>query len=566
MVSRKLAGLLIVVEGPDGVGKSTICRAIENRLGTAGHNILHLSFPGKLPGTVGELVCRVHHDEGPNRVKDISNLAKQALHVAAHIDAIDRQIIPALEAGKTVLLDRFWWSAWVYGLVGGCERRRLKALIDAERAAWGRVLPNVAILLRCPHPINRNDPPRHWKQLAAEYDRLSERERGQYAICVIDNTGTKNETVEAVMSKIPNPHLKNRDSQLKMSFSRGQPGSSAGGSSHILPLKPTVVYDTYWRFAAERQRIFFKRIEGRPQPWTQDPVLSQYKFTNAYRAADRVSQYLIRRVIYRDDLPRGADEVFFRIMIFKLFNKIETWEMLEAALGAIALHNYAFERYDRVLTRAMTRGDAIYSAAYIMPSGGRKLGHERKHRNHLVLLERMIADAVPDRLTECRGMQQTFELLKSYPTIGDFLAYQYATDINYSEITNFSESDFVVPGPGALDGIKKCFSDLGGLNEPEVIKFMVDNQEREFARLGLEFLSLWGRPLKLIDCQNLFCEVDKYARVWHPEIQGVSGRSRIKQRLVAKPGLPAPWYPPKWGLNERIGEWIAGISAHRVQV
>ena len=63
--------------------------------------------------------------------------------------------------------------------------------------------------------------------------------------------------------------------------------------------------------------------------------------------------------------------------------------------------------------------------------------------------------------------------------------------------------EFVVPGPGARDGISKCFNDLGGLSEVEIIKLMADRQESEFERLGLEFRSLWGRPLQLIDCQNL---------------------------------------------------------------
>ena len=152
-------------------------------------------------------------------------------------------------------------------------------------------------------------------------------------------------------------------------------------------------------------------------------------------------------------------------------------------------------------------------------------------------------------------MQQAFTLLKSYPGIGDFLAYQYVTDINYSELTDFSEAEFVVPGPGALDGIRKCFHDIGSLNKPEIIKFMADRQEREFKRLGLTFRSLWDRRLQLIDCQNIFCEVDKYARVGHPEIEGVSRRSRIKQRFDPKPSLPPPWYPPKWDLNDKIAEW-----------
>ena len=61
---------------------------------------------------------------------------------------------------------------------------------------------------------------------------------------------------------------------------------------------------------------------------------------------------------------------FFWIILFKFFNKIETWEAIEAEVGAVTFKDYAFKRYDRILKRAMENGIAIYSAAYIMPSGG----------------------------------------------------------------------------------------------------------------------------------------------------------------------------------------------------
>lgn len=316
----------------------------------------------------------------------------------------------------------------------------------------------------------------------------------------------------------------------------------------IAPLKPTAVYDTYWRFAVERQRIFFRRWEQKPAPWTDDPVLRQHKFTNAYRASDRVSQYLIRRVIYRDDLPSSAAEVVFRIFLFKLFNRIETWELLERTFGLLTYEDYSFKDFDKALTKAMKHGESIYSGAYIMPSGG-SLGHDRKHRNHLTLIERMMADDLPQRLADARSMQQAFELIRAYPTIGDFLAYQYVTDVNYSTVTDFSEMSFVVPGPGSIDGIRKCFADTGGLSNSEVIRFMADRQEIEFERLGLEFPDLWGRRLQLIDCQNLFCEVDKYARVRHPKIVGVSGRTRIKQKFRPLAQPIHYWYPPKWNIK-----------------
>ncbi|KST69912.1 nucleotide kinase domain-containing protein [Mastigocoleus testarum] len=324
--------------------------------------------------------------------------------------------------------------------------------------------------------------------------------------------------------------------------------------SKRLSAKPTVVFDTYWLFAAERQKIFFKKLQNASMPWTKDQILSSYKFTNAYRASDRTSQYLIRHVIYRSDLPTSKEEVFFRIILFKIFNKIKTWELLEHHLGQIVYADYSFERYDKVLTEAMESGKRIYSAAYIMPSGGKILGYTTKHRNHLKLIEKMMGDELSKQLADASSMQRGFELLLKYPTIGNFLAYQFITDINYSEITNFSEMEFVIPGPGALDGIRKCFSDLGGLKETDIIRYMADNQESEFKRLELDFKSLWGRPLQLIDCQNLFCEVDKYARIKHPEISGISGRTRIKQKYSANSQPFDCWYPPNWGINQAIQE------------
>jgi len=310
-------------------------------------------------------------------------------------------------------------------------------------------------------------------------------------------------------------------------------------------LRATAVFDTYWRFAAARQNLFMRRVAGKQPPWTDDPVLGTHRFTNAYRATDRVSQYLIRHVLYEG--VQQCEDVFFRALLFKFFNRIETWETLGSSIGAVSWSKFRFERYARVLDDALAKGNSIYSAAYIMPSPG--FGHARKHRNHLQLLEHMIRDGAPKRVAGARSLREVFEILRSYPSLGDFLAFQFAIDLNYSTLIDFPEMEFVVAGPGARDGIRKCFSDTGGLSDSEVIRFMTERAGIEFNRLGLDFPTLWGRPLQLIDCQNLFCEVDKYARVVHPDIKGGSGRTRIKQKFAPNPNSLPQWYPPKWGLN-----------------
>lgn len=312
--------------------------------------------------------------------------------------------------------------------------------------------------------------------------------------------------------------------------------------------KPSIAYTTYWKFAAERQNIFFKRFNEESYPWTQDNILNQYKFTNVYRATDRVSQYLIKNVIYKGS--QKPEEVFFRILLFKIFNRISTWEILEYELGKINFKDYSFKKYDKVLEEVMHNNIPIYSAAYIMASGRSTFGYERKHQNHLRLIELMIKEKVPYQLQNCKTMSEAYDLLHSYPTIGDFLAYQYVTDINYGTLTNFSEMEFVKAGPGARDGIVKCFKDFGEYSFEDIIHFMVENQEEEFERLNLDFKNLWGRKLQLIDCQNIFCEVDKYSRVAHPEIEGASNRTRIKQKYKSQQNESIDYFfPPKWGIN-----------------
>ena len=52
----------------------------------------------------------------------------------------------------------------------------------------------------------------------------------------------------------------------------------------------------------------------------------------------------------------------------------------------------------------------------------------------------------------------------------------------------------------------------------------------------------------------LFCEISKYARVAHPDVAGASGRTRIKQILKPDETPLSVWFPPKWGLNDRLPE------------
>ncbi|RED11764.1 nucleotide kinase domain-containing protein [Parasphingopyxis lamellibrachiae] len=318
-------------------------------------------------------------------------------------------------------------------------------------------------------------------------------------------------------------------------------------------LETTEVFAAYWRFAAERQQIFAKRLKGTNDPaLTDDSVLCMYRFTNSYRASDRVSQFLLRNVIWNSKQEWSDEDVFYRTLLFKLFNKIDTWEALEREVGELTWARYDFGKLDTFLSRRQASAKRNYSAAYIMPSAGTAFGHKSKHANHLRLLEWMIAEDYPRRLRNCQNMGQAFDLMIAAPSVGPFLAYQFVTDINYSTLTSFSEMEFVKAGPGALDGIAKCFKSTNGVSPEAIIKHVALHQDRYFDLFEIDFPSLWGRPLQLIDCQNLFCETSKYARVAFPKVDGSSGRTRIKQKFAPAGRLPLPFYPPDWGLNEKI--------------
>ena len=248
--------------------------------------------------------------------------------------------------------------------------------------------------------------------------------------------------------------------------------------------------------------------------------------------------------------PQTADEIFFRVFLFKIFNRIETWQSLVRTLRRPTWEAFEFESYDRILADLMRAGERIYSAAYIVPPPD--LGRVRKHSNHLLLLTMMMRDALPEQLAASKSLREAFELLRSYPSLGDFLAFQFAIDLNYGPFMNFSEMDHVVAGPGARSGIRKTFNDRAGVNDEDIIRAVAEHASREFEKRGLKFRTLWGRALQLIDCQNLFCEVGKYARVSHPESLGHSGRTRIKQRFRPDAEPIDYWYPPKWGINHAL--------------
>lgn len=136
-------GKLIVFEGIDHVGKSTIASGVYEKLREFGLDCSLYSFPGKKEGTLGKLIYDIHHDNMDLISQPIEPLSIQILHVAAHVDVLSKHILPDIKNGKTVILDRFWWSTYAYGLGEKISAKVLKEIILPEQ----RVLNDINNIL-----------------------------------------------------------------------------------------------------------------------------------------------------------------------------------------------------------------------------------------------------------------------------------------------------------------------------------------------------------------------------------------------------------------------------------
>lgn len=131
--------------------------------------------------------------------------------------------------------------------------------------------------------------------------------------------------------------------------------------------------------------------------------------------------------------------------------------------------------------------------------------------------------------------------------MGDFLAYQYTIDLNYSPYINFSENSFVRAGIGAIRGIKKCFFSYGNCYEDAIVYVKEHIGELQVKYGYDKFKPLLGHEPTLLDLQNCFCETDKYLREKMPQLQ--VDNVRIKQKYKESDKPLSFVFPDKWNVK-----------------
>lgn len=135
-------GRLIVLEGPEGAGKTTQQRMLADRLKNAGHNVLALREPGGTP--LGDSIRAILLDS----VHEMTPAAEALLFMASRAEIVSLLIDPALGDGVVVLMDRFFLSTYAYQIAGrGLDETQIR---QANALATAGQVPDLTIVIDVP--------------------------------------------------------------------------------------------------------------------------------------------------------------------------------------------------------------------------------------------------------------------------------------------------------------------------------------------------------------------------------------------------------------------------------
>ena len=138
--------MFISFEGTEGVGKTTLIRKIHQYFEQQGKQVVLTREPGGTPlaEQIRSLLLAVNHEE------QMSHDTELLLIYAARAQHLQQVIVPALEAGKIVLSDRFTDASFAYQCAGrGLSQEKLKLLNQTFVAK----MPNITFWLDAPIEI-----------------------------------------------------------------------------------------------------------------------------------------------------------------------------------------------------------------------------------------------------------------------------------------------------------------------------------------------------------------------------------------------------------------------------
>lgn len=188
-----------VFEGIDNVGKTTIIKKLKEKIFlTMDYECVSVAFPGNESRTLGELVYDIHHNQGKYFDQLLNETSLQMLHVASHIDLVQNKLKKLSLEGNIVLLDRYWWSTYAYGLAGGLDSSIVQAILEPELMCWRDInVKGIFLIERENREHDYNE--RKDEKIIGIYRELASKEQKSI---VINNDGNMEDVVTQIYNSI----------------------------------------------------------------------------------------------------------------------------------------------------------------------------------------------------------------------------------------------------------------------------------------------------------------------------------------------------------------------------
>lgn len=279
--------------------------------------------------------------------------------------------------------------------------------------------------------------------------------------------------------------------------------------------------DDFFRYARERESIRRRRESGAGAPWTDDPVLKQYRFCNVHRENDAVTKWFRDNV--REQL-RDSPDVILATVLFRWFNLVRTgeWLFTPDASGFSPFEVYLNGAWDwqelgRQLKRALPSGPYTTGAYMIKtPTGMDKV------TGVLWCVDQLAQSLARERAADGAEFPHTLQAathwLQGHPFMGPFMAYEVVTDLRHTHwLENAPDIlTWANPGPGAARGLDRLAGDtLGTRDRNNLLDVKTMNVEMrallEASRDSFYWPQAWG-AWEMREVEHTLCEFDKYER------------------------------------------------------
>ena len=272
--------------------------------------------------------------------------------------------------------------------------------------------------------------------------------------------------------------------------------------------------DRYFYWIHEREHIrILKEERGDDPPWTEDPILQEFKFCQVFREDDRTTRWF--RTHIREPL-RNDPKVLMATVIFRWFNLIETGRTLLE-------HNLLFDWNREKAIQEITKQPKWITGSYIIKTPNRmdKVTGVAECVSHMWRDKDFIIDTLEYALeTGNSSLKDTWILLKDYPYMGPFMAYEVVTDLRHTYLLEKAHdiTKWANAGPGAMRGLNR----LTGRDLKFCKRSHPWNEEMqelwELATTERLLGSIFGGGssggFEMREVEGGLCEFDKYSRIF----------------------------------------------------